>query len=100
MNTVGTKISLFQFLQYECAREFPGIKKISANNLSIDLLISNALDPSFSPPILLCDKDGEGDAGWERVYRAGGEQVPGLGVQRHAHALGPARCTRTNQVIQ
>ena len=32
--------------QYDCAREFLDIKKWSANNLSIDLLISNSHGPS------------------------------------------------------
>ena len=44
---LGPITSLFQCLQYEWAREFPDYKESSANNLSIDLFISNSHFPSM-----------------------------------------------------
>ena len=46
---MGWSIDLpdLQCLQYEWGREFPHYKKCSANNLSIDLLISNSHGPSM-----------------------------------------------------
>ena len=44
---LGSRISPFQCLQYECAREFPDYKKCTANNLMIDLFIDRSHDPSM-----------------------------------------------------
>ena len=40
-------ISQFQYSQYDWARQFIYFKKISVNNLSIDLLLSNSHDASL-----------------------------------------------------
>ena len=39
---MGSGISQLKCLQYDCAREFPDYKKCSANDLSIDPLLSSS----------------------------------------------------------
>ena len=51
------RISHLKYLQYDWAREFPDYKTCLANDLSIDLLISNSHGPSICTLSMVIQND-------------------------------------------